>query len=202
MIKLYCFPRSGNSREVKLALEEKGIEYTSVNIRENDVANNDADFKKASPNAKVPAIVDGDIYMNGSYAINEYLESRYPESPLLPQQDSLKEEIGQWVAKYDKTVALKIGLLLIETILKPKEQQNEALKEKLKAEIRAGFKELNEKLEGKEFFFGNYSLADISLTPHLAAVGRLGLEIDDSTPNLKAWMERIKERPSFEATAG
>lgn len=202
MIKLYCFPRSGNSREVKLVLEEKGIPYQSVNIRENDVVNNDEDFKKASPNKKVPAIVDGTVYMCNSYSINEYLESEYPDHPVLPKDESARAEIKAWVAHYDKSLALKIGLLLIETILKPAAEQKEHVKEMLRGEIKAGLKELNEKLSGREYFFGEYSLADISMTPHLAAMGRLGVEIDDDLTDLKAWMQRVKSRPNFDASAG
>lgn len=202
MIKLYCFPRSGNSREVKLVLEEKGIPYKSVNIRENDVVNNDEDFKKASPNKKVPAIVDGDVYMCNSYSINEYLESKYPEHPVLPKDESLRAEIKAWVARYDKSLALKIGLLLIETILKPAAEQKEHVKEMLRGEIKTGLKELNQKLSGQEYFFGEYSLADISMTPHLAAMSRLGVVIDDELTDLKAWMQRVKTRPNFDASAG
>lgn len=202
MIKLYCFPRSGNSREVKLVLEEKHISYQAVNIRENDVVNKDEDFKKASPNKKVPAIVDGDIYLSNAYDINEYLESKYPDYPVLPKDVKLRSDIKAWVAIYDKSVALRIGLLLIETILKPEAEQNEAAKEKLRSEIKVGLKELNAKLKGQEYFFGTYSLADISMTPHLAAMGRLNVIIGDELMDLKAWMLRIKTRANFDASAG
>ncbi|MCA9396337.1 MAG: glutathione S-transferase family protein, partial [Candidatus Omnitrophica bacterium] len=107
-----------------------------------------------------------------------------------------------WVARYDKSLALKIGLLLIETILKPAAEQKEHVKEMLRGEIKTGLKELNQKLSGQEYFFGEYSLADISMTPHLAAMSRLGVVIDDELTDLKAWMQRVKTRPNFDASAG
>lgn len=202
MIKLYCFPRSGNSREVKLVLLEKKIPYESINVHADEFKEEDPDFKKASPNGTVPAIVDKEVRMAEAYDINVYLEDRYPQNPLLPKDPSLRDSIHQWVAKYDKTLCLKIGLLLIETLLKPREQQKEETKEKLRSGIHAALAEVERDLADKEYFFGDYSLADVSLTPHLSALqARLGVTFAEGYPNLHAWFERIKARPNFPASA-
>ncbi len=200
MIKLYCFPRSGNSREVKLVLAEKGIPYEKINIRDSTFDKESPEFKKASPQGKVPAIVDGDVHMSEAYAINEYFESKHPKPPLLPHDAARSAEIRKWVAVYDRRLALKIGLLLIECLLKPKEQQKEEVKVRLWQEAALAMKEVDLFLEGKEYFFGEYSLADVSMTPHLAALHRVAKEIPPDCPNLKKWLERIKTRPSFAAT--
>jgi len=202
MIKLYCFPRSGNSREVKLVLTEKEVPYESINIHADDQIKETPEFKKASPRGKVPAIVDGTVHMSEAYDINVYLEDHYPQNPLLPKDNDARTEIRQWVMKYDKELVLKIGLLLIECILKPKEQQKETTKEKLRAGIQAALKEVEEQLDGKEYLFGDYSLGDIALTPHLAALPRLGMELGEEYPQLKLWLEKIKSRPNFQATTG
>ncbi len=201
MIKLYCFPRSGNSREVKITLSEKGLDYESINIREFKDIKSDPEFLKASPNAKVPAIIDGDVYMSNAYDINVYLNETYSQNPLLPESDGLRADIAAWVAKYDKSLCLQIGLLLIETLLKPKDQQKEETKVKLRANIATAMQELEQQLSNQEYFFKSYSLADISMTPHLSALPRVGLAITDETPNLQQWFKRIKARSSFEASA-
>ena len=197
-MKLFCFPRSGNSREVKLVLEEKGIPYENLNIREEAVKESE-DFKKASPTQKVPAIIDGDVYMNEAYDICEYLEDKYPDTPLLPKDDSERQKIQEWSDKYEKELALKIGLLLIECVLKPKERQSEDVKEKLRRGICEALSECESHLADQEYFFGEYSLADISLTPHINIIGRLGLSLDDF-PHVHSWMERVRSRPNFAAT--
>ncbi|MFT5207031.1 MAG: glutathione S-transferase [Candidatus Omnitrophota bacterium] len=201
MLKLYCFPRSGNSREVKITLAEKGLDYESINIREHKDIKSDPEFLKASPNAKVPAIIDGDVYMSNAYEINLYLNKTHTQNPLLPESEEQKAEISAWVAKYDKSLCLQIGLLLIETLLKPKDQQKEETKIKLRANIASSMQELEQQLSNQEYFFQNYSLADISMTPHLSALPRVGLSITDETPNLKLWFERVSARPSFQASA-
>lgn len=202
MIKLYCFPRSGNSREVKIVLSEKNIPFEALDVRANPALKEDAEFKKASPNGTVPAIIDGDVYLSEGYEINAYLEYKYPQNPLLPEDEAVRAQIRDWVKRYDKSVCLRIGLLLIEELLKAKENQKEEVKAKLRADIHRGLQELDEQLEKSgEYFFGTYSLADVSMTPHLAALHRVSIAIGDETSNLKAWMQRMSERPSFEASA-
>ncbi len=197
MIRLYCFPRSGNSREVKLALAEKNIPFEQVDVHQKDFNKEDPEFRKASVQGKVPAIIDGDIYMSEAYAINEYLEKKYPQNPLLPKDEAARVKIREWVALYDKRFVLKIGLLVIECLLKPKDQQKEETKIKFRAEIASGMKEIDDLLEGKDYLFGDYSLADIAITPHIAALPILGSGIPTDLKNMGAWFGRIQARPSF-----
>src|SRR3989338_1601609 len=117
MIKLFCFPRSGNSREVKLVLAEKNIPYEPVDIHSNKEAAESEDFKKTSPNKKVPAIVDGDVYMNEAFLINQYLDKKFPKPSLMPKDPAKAHEIIQFVTLYDKKLVLQIGLLVIECLL-------------------------------------------------------------------------------------
>lgn len=197
MIKLYCFPRSGNSREVKLALAEKNLPFEQVNVHEKDFNKEDPEFRKASPQGKVPAIIDDGTYMSEAYEINEYLDKKVPNPPLMPKDESACRQIREWVAKYDKQLVLKIGLLVIECLLKPKDQQKEETKVRLRNEINAAMKEIDSQLAGKNYLFGEYSLADIAITPHIAALPILGTGIPADLKNMTAWFGRIQARPSF-----
>ena len=201
MLKLYCFPRSGNSREVKLVLAEKNIPFEPVNIHTDPTVKESPDFKKASPQGKVPAIVDGSVFMSEAFDINQYLDKKHPTPALMPADEAKKEEIRQFVKIYDKKLVLNIGLLVIECILKPKAEQKEEVKAKRREDIAAGIRDLEKMVVGKEYLFGAYSLADISVTPHIAALPMLGSAIPDDCPNMKSWFERIKARPSFTASA-
>ena len=202
MIKLFCFPRSGNSREVKLVLAEKNIPFEPLNVHGDPAVKESPDFKKASPQGKVPAIVDGDVYMSEAFHINQYLEKKFPSPALLPPSQEKRNEIESFVTEIDKSFVLKIGLLLIECILKPKDRQKEEVKEAHRAEIREGLKKIDRMLEGKEYLFGEYSLADIALTPHIAALPILGSGIPAEFTHAVAWFARLQKRPSFAASQG
>jgi glutathione S-transferase len=200
MLKLYCFPRSGNSREVRIVLAEKSVPFEALNVHADASIKESAEFKKASPKGKVPAIIDGEVYMSEAFLINQYLDKKYQGTSLYPE--SKRAEIDTFVADYDKSFVLQIGLLLIECILKPKEQQKEEVKEAQRAKIRAGLAKLEAMLEGKQYLFGEFSLADVSVIPHIAALPMLGSGIPAEFTNAAAWFERVKKRPSFAASQG
>ena len=200
MLKLFCFPRSGNSREVKIVLAEKNIPFESVNVHADKAVKESADFKKASPRGTVPAIIDGEVYLSEAFLINQYLDQKYPKPLLLPSDGQRRSQIEEFVKTIDKGMVLNIGLLVIECLLKPKDQQREDFKEKKRGEIVETMKELDAILQGKEYLFGDFSLADIAITPHVAALPILGSGIPGDLKNVTAWFERIKNRPSFLAS--
>ncbi len=196
-MKLYCFPRSGNSREVKITLAEKGVAYEAINVHADASIKESPEFKKASPAGKVPAIIDGDVYMSEAFLINQYLEKKYPQPALMPADEAAKEAIRQFVASIDKRMVLNVGLLVIECLLKPKTEQREDFKEKKRGEVVEGLRDLDRQLQGKDYLFGEFSLADIAITPHVAALPILGTGIPPEFKNMTAWLQRIKARPSF-----
>ena len=56
-------------------------------------------------------------------------------------------------------------------------------------------------LEGKEYLFGDFSLADVAVTPHIAALPLLGSGIPAELQNMTGWFQRIQSRPSFRLSA-
>lgn len=201
MLKLYAFPRSGNSREVKIVLHEKNIPFEIINTHAPDFNKEDAEFRKASPQGKVPAIIDGAVYMSEAFHINQYLEEKYPQPALMPTGEAEKTAIRDWVNLYDKKLVLKIGLLVIECLLKTKEQQSEETKQRLRSEICAALADLDARVVDREYLFGDYSLADIAVTPHIAALPILGVQAPSDLKKFAEWFERIKARPSFKLSA-
>lgn len=197
MLKLYCFPRSGNSREVKIVLAEKNIPFEPVDVHANKDIKESPEFKKASPKGTVPAIIDGDVYLSEAFHINQYLDKKQPTPALMPKDPAQQEAIRQFVAKIDKTMVLNIGLLVIECLLKPKDQQREDFKVQKREEVVNAMRELDKQLEGKEYLFGDFSLADVAVTPHIAALPILGSGIPAELKNMTAWYARIQARPSF-----
>ena len=201
-MKLFCFPRSGNSREVKIVLAEKNVPFEPINVHADAAVKESPEFKKASPQGKVPAIIDGDVYMSEAFLINQYLEQKFPQPALLPKDPAKRAEIERFVNENDKSFVLQIGLLVIECLLKPKDQQKEEIKAAQRVKILDGLKKLDTMLEGKEYLFGEFSLADVSVTPHIAALPILGTGIPAELKNTTAWFDRIKKRPSFAASQG
>src|SRR6266496_2266119 len=85
MIKLYTFPPSTNSRKVRIALLEKGLEFVRVNVDLSKGEQKSPEYLKIHPFGQVPALDDEGFIVYDSTVINEYLEDEYPYPPLLPK---------------------------------------------------------------------------------------------------------------------
>ena len=57
---------------------------------------------------------------------------------------------------------------------------------------------LEERLKGREFILDNYGIVDIKTFGWVRGAPRLGIELDEF-PNLKAWVDRIANRPAVQA---
>lgn len=89
-MQLYGYFRSSASYRVRIALHLKGLNYESVPVHliKNGGEQFSAEFAAVNPEALVPALVDEhegqQVALSQSLAIMEYLEEKYPQSPLLP----------------------------------------------------------------------------------------------------------------------
>ncbi|MFK3796241.1 maleylacetoacetate isomerase [Pseudomonas sp. NPDC088444] len=84
---LYTYYRSTSSYRVRIALALKGLEVNAipVNLIRDGGEHRKPDYRAINPQGRVPALrVDTSEVIIQSLAIIEYLEERYPESPLLP----------------------------------------------------------------------------------------------------------------------
>ena len=89
-ITLYDAVPSSNSDRTKIALHEKGLAYDRVTL---DLAKKDQkrpEFLKLNPYGKVPVINDAGKILFESCIINEYLDEKYPNPPLMPKDPYLR----------------------------------------------------------------------------------------------------------------
>ena len=98
MNRLFHVPLSPFCRKVRLSLAEKRIE---VELVEERYWEQDPDFLRRNPAAKVPVLkMDGKV-MAESSAICEYLEEKYPEPSLMPRDPDGRYEVRRLVAWFD-----------------------------------------------------------------------------------------------------
>jgi glutathione S-transferase len=90
--------------------------------------------------------------------------------------------------------------VLLEMLLKPEEKWDREMIEGNKKVLVETCKTIDHQLRGREFLCDEYSLADISLTPHLAALGRIKFNPDPALEHFHAWFARLKKRPNFKSS--
>ena len=84
MLMLYEHPLSAYAMKVKIALNEKGLEYRTAIPDGMGKGKAGGEFVSANPRAEVPALIDGDFAIFDSTVMLEYLEDKWPSPQLLP----------------------------------------------------------------------------------------------------------------------
>ncbi|KAJ8484221.1 hypothetical protein OPV22_016706 [Ensete ventricosum] len=199
-LTLYSYCWSSCAHRVRIALNLKGLEYEykAVNLYKGEQF--DPEFEKINPVKFVPALVDGDVVVADSFAIILYLEDKYPQHPLLPQ--NLKK----------KAVNLQVASIVgssIQPLQRFFEQQffekRISLDEKLTCmqhHVNKGFaaiEKLIKEIAGKYATGDEVQLADVFLAPQIYA-GVARYQIDMSLyPTLARLNEAYAELPAFQA---
>ncbi|HEY3306166.1 MAG TPA: glutathione S-transferase family protein [Candidatus Binatia bacterium] len=200
MIKLYHFPQSSNSRKVRIALIEKGLEFERVLIDLTKKEQKNPDYLKIHPFGQVPALDDEGFIVYDSTIINEYLEDEYPYPPLLPKDSDGRARARTMEDLRDNYFNPAAGQINRE-MRKPEGERNQQAIDAGKAEIFKCFDRIEKELQGKECLAGEFSLADVAFMPNLDALERLNITLDPKYKNTLAWIARLKARPSWAGSA-
>jgi glutathione S-transferase len=200
MIKLYTFPQSSNSRKVRIALIEKGLEFERIPIDLTKKEQKNPEYLKINPFGQVPALDDEGFIVYDSTVINEYLEDEYPYPPLLPKDSDGRARARMMEDFRDNPFNLASTQLNRE-LRKPEGERNPQTIESSRAAIVKCFDRIEKELQGREYLAGEFSLADIAFMPNLDSLERMNIAIDAKYKNVLAWIARLKARPSFAASA-
>lgn len=82
---------------VLVALEEKGIAYTTHSVNLTQGEQHLPAHTSISINHKVPVLADGNFVLSESSAITEYLDEQYPQGPALYPQDTKQRAIARQI---------------------------------------------------------------------------------------------------------
>src|SRR5918999_6422043 len=200
MMKLYTFPASSNSRKVRMALIEKGLEFERIPIDLSKREQKNPEYLKIHPFGQVPALDDEGFVLYDSTIINEYLEDEYPYPPLLPKDSEGRARARLMEDRRDSHFNPASGQLNRE-LRKPEAERDQNAIQQARAKITECFDRLEKELEGREYLAGPFSLADIAFVPNIDTLDRIQVQIDPKYKNVLAWIARLKARPSFAASA-
>ena len=99
MLTLYDAPRCPYCARARIVLAEKGVPYETVTI---DLANRPAWLLEHNPpDGRVPVLEEDGWVLPESAVVDEYLEERYPEPPLLPVDPAERAAARLIVLRFD-----------------------------------------------------------------------------------------------------
>jgi len=119
MITLYHFWDSFCSFKVRLALAEKGLEWTGEHVDLMRFENFRPEYLAVNPNALIPTLVDGLETIFESSIINEYLDDRYPQTPLRPAEPAARAKMRACVKREEEELFLAIRPASLNLMMKP-----------------------------------------------------------------------------------
>jgi glutathione S-transferase len=198
VIKLYDFKSSPNCQRVKIALAEKNLAYDIVPIDLRAQEQKTPEYLKLNPYGKVPVLTDDATVLYESLIINEYLEEKYPNPPLMPKDPAKKARarilIDYGMAHFDSPYQK----LRMELMKDPKEQNQQTIAG-AKAELKKLLQRFEDELGDQQYLLGDFSLVDADLLPRFTRLEGFGILPDPSLPRLVKYLERMKARPSVKA---
>lgn len=198
MIKLYDFKSSPNTQRVKVVLEEKKLPFEIVPIDLRKGEQKTPEFLKLNPYGKVPVLTDGDTVLYESCIINEYLDEKYPDPPLMPA-DLGKRAKARILIDYGLAHLDGPYQKLRQELMKEPKEQSEPVIETAKNDLRKLLQRFENEIGDQPYLLGEFSLADADLITRFTRLEGFGVLPDPSLPRLSKYLERMKERPSVKA---
>lgn len=192
-------------RKVLAFLELKGIDYRIDPIA--PFVGNEA-FTQLSPLRRIPVLIDGELVLNDSSVICQYLEDRHPTPSLYPADPGQRAR-ARWLEEYADT---HLGDVLIWKLFFQlgarrflfREEADEALVRKAREEeIPAALDYLEAQLPPAGFVFGALSIADISLASFFRTAVFVKYAIDPLRwPRTAALVDSVMALPAMRKLAG
>jgi GST-like protein len=194
MIKFY-YNLAPNPTKVALCLEEMALPYELVPVDTRKGEQHTPQFLAVNPNAKVPAIVDGDATVFDSNAILLYLAEK--TGKFLPgKSDKERGELLSWLMFVASGIGPYSGQAVHFRNVAPEPKEYAVNRYTFEAERHWGI--LEKRLTGRKWMLGDaYTVVDMAVWGWSRLIPNvLGAEAPKQFPNLQRHLGEISARPA------
>jgi GST-like protein len=200
MLKFY-YSGAPNPTKVALFLEETGLPYEAIPVDTRKGEQHKPGFLAINPNAKLPAIVDGDATVFDSSAILLYLAEK--TGKFLPAKtDKARGELLSWMFFVSSGVGPYFGQAVHFRNYAPEKLPYAVNRYTFEAQRHAGI--LDARLAKHKYMLGDtYTIADMNvwgwsrMLPNVVGEGAW-----DKYKNLKRLVDEINARPAAQKASG
>ncbi len=183
---LYSNPNCAQSHRVRIVLGEKDLVFKVISVENSE---NNEDLIALNPNNTTPTFVDRNLVLYESRVIMEYLDERFPHTPLMPVDPVIRAKTRMVLHYIEKDL---YGLL--DDIRSSGEKKSSAAKLKLRDNLMLSLDFLQ---DSKFFLSDDFSIIDCSIAPILWRLPEYGIELPKSGKPILKYAERIFARQSF-----
>jgi glutathione S-transferase len=192
---LYWLPASC-ARVPLIALEEIGEPFELRLVNKFAREHVSPEYVAINPKSKVPTLVAGGAVLTENPAIQWYLARAYPHKHLLPQGDVLREaDVISMLAWFSSGVHPLVTRLRMPAQVASEPGAWDSVRAAAAEQLEAAFQIVERRLFGRNWLYGDWSLADAYLFWLWCRATLSGLD-PEPFPRCAAHAERIKLRPS------
>jgi glutathione S-transferase len=182
------------------AAEEIGIEYEHVPVHFADETKT-PEYLAINPNGRIPTLVDGDLVLFESMAINLYLARTY-DGGLKLKTEADEARAVQWSFWGMTELEPHLLKMLLNRVLLPEDQRNASEAEAGAADLQAPLGVLDGALAGRSYLLGDsFTIADLNVASVLSWAIFVGLDLS-SFARVKAWFDACLGRPAVARARG
>lgn len=202
-MKLYNMNLSNFATKSRVVIYDKGLNIEIVQPPGGDL--HSAEYAKINPLGKIPCLDADGMIIPESEVINEYLEDKFPDKPLLPRLPEARARVRGFTRFHD--LYLEPPLRALFGQMNPKTRDEKVVNEKL-TEVNKRLDELEKMLGESGFAAGaEFTLADCAIAPTMffavALLPMFGAKPPlEGRPKVAAWWNHVQTRPSVKKGLG
>jgi glutathione S-transferase len=196
--------RSGNSARSAMALHEAAVAFRGHALHVPLGESRTPDYLALNPMGKVPSLIDGEVELWESNAINWYIAEKHPEAGLLPNSVAGRAGVQRWLFFQAAHVSPACRSVYGSTNARVQSFWGLAgdahTEEQGRRELARYLPVLEATLAHRDWLEGAFSLADIAYAPHLWLLVEGGFDLS-GTRAVQYWFTRLIARPAWQKTA-
>ena len=198
MLKLYGSPPTRALRVVWL-LNELGLEHELHPVDLMQDEHHQQDFLSLNPAARVPVLVDGNLVLTESAAIQLYLAEKYPQAGFIPETLEDRAQMYRWMFFLVTEVEQPLWRIARHTFVYPDEKRIPQDVELARQECLEMIEVLERHMSEREFMVGDrLSVADFNAAYTLDWANTD--EMLASAPRLRDYLKAMYARPTAPPT--
>ena len=177
------------------AIEEVGIDYQHVQTNFS-ADSKSPDYLQVNPNGRIPALVDGDIQLFESMAINLYLAKTYG-GKLYPQNAAAEAATWQWSVWGISEIEPLQMQIVVQKLFMPEDKRDAGVIERAGKGLQRPLQVLDDALTGRDWLVGkDFSVADLNVAAVMLLLKMIDFDYAGFS-NVQRWAEACYARPAL-----
>ena len=192
--KLYGISASRALRAI-WGMEETGIDYEHVPVTYG-ADSKGSDYLTVNPNGRIPALVDGDLQLFESMAINLYLTKKYAPA-LYPGNAADEARAWQWSVWAISEIEPLQMQIVVQRLFTPEDKRNPKVIDFATGALQRPLQVLDAALAGREWLIGEaFSVADLNVAAVMQLMGMIRFTYAEHA-NVQRWADACYARPAL-----